>query len=133
MPYEITFARKLNVEDHRHYINKCCVGGDIVMAVLLPELRRRYSDLGTGQEDWGWFAWFQDRNVRLAIEVFCDDPTAGSYRMHVTSRVPKRFFGHRIEETPELESLRDGVSRMLATWLGEEPRVTQLNADYMPY
>jgi len=133
MPYEIAFSKKLNLDGDRHYINECCVGGDIVMDVLLPELRRAYSDLDTGQEDWGWFAWFRDCEVRLAVDVFCDDPDAGNYRMHVTSRVPKRFFGYRIEDTPELESLRDRVNRVLAAWLGDEPQTTRVKVDYMPY
>ena len=133
MPYEITFSKKLNVDGDRDYINDCCVGGDIVIDVLLPELRRTYSDLDTGQEDWGWFAWFQDRDVRLAVDVFCDDPNAGSYRVHVTSSIPKWLFGHKIEDTPELESLRASVSRQLAAWLGGEPQVIRVKADYMPY
>ena len=133
MPYEITFSKKLTLGAGRDYINECCIGGDVVMDVLLPELRKTYSDLDTGQEDWGWFAWFQNRDVRLAVDVFCDAPDTGSYRIHVTSRVPKWIFGHKIEGTPELESLRDRVSSMLATWIGGEPQVTRVKADYRPY
>ena len=64
----------MNVVDRELYINDCCIGGDVVLQVLLAELRKIYDDLMTNQEDWGWFAWFRDGNVRLAVDVFCDDP-----------------------------------------------------------
>lgn len=133
MPYEITFSKKLTLGAGRDYIKECCIGGDVVMDVLLPELRKTYSDLDTGQEDWSWFAWFQNRDVRLAVDVFCDDPGAGGYRIHLTSSIPKWLFGHKIEDTSELESLRDKVKGMLADWLSGEPQVTRVKADYMPY
>jgi hypothetical protein len=128
MPYEVTLSKKLSVVDREKYINDCCIGGDVV-EVLLPELRKIYDDLMRNQEDWGWFAWFRDRDVRLAVDVFCDDPETGSYRIHLTSRVPKWIFGKRTEDTAELESLRDRVTRSLATWLGSVPQTTRIKAD----
>jgi hypothetical protein len=129
MPYEITFSKKLNIVDCEQYINDCCFGGDIVLDVLLPELRKIYDDLMTNQEDWGWFAWFRDRDVRLGVDVFCDDPQTGSYRIHLTSRVSKWLFRERAEDTAELESLRDLVTGSLAKWLGSVPQITRIEAD----
>ena len=45
--------KKLNIADREQYINDCCIGGDVVLDVLLPELRGIYDDLMTNQEDWG--------------------------------------------------------------------------------
>jgi hypothetical protein len=77
MPYEITFAKKLSIIDREQYIIDCCVGGDIILDVLLTELRKKYDDLTTNQEDRGWFARVGARDVHLAVDVFCDDPEAG--------------------------------------------------------
>jgi len=128
MPYEITFSKRLNVSDREQYLNDCCIGGDVLLDVLLPELRKTYGGLMTNQEDWGWFAWFRDRDVRLSVDVFCDDPETGSYRIHLTSRVPKWIFGERTEDTAELESLRGRVIHYLAAWLGGTPQATRIEA-----
>ena len=95
----------------------------------MPEPRNAHDNLMTDQEDWGWFARFKDRDVRLAIDVFCDDADSGSYRLHLTSRVPKWILGQMNEDTAELESLRDRVTRTLATWLGRVPRTTRVKAN----
>jgi len=102
---------------------------DIVLDVLLPELREIYDDLIANQEDWGWFAWFRGRDVRLGVDVFCDNPEIGSYRIHLTSRVSKWIFRERTEDTAELESLRDRVTGSLARWLGSVPRITRIEAN----
>jgi hypothetical protein len=129
MPYEITFSKKFDIVDRKEYFNDCCIGGDIVLDVLLPELRKTYEDLMTNQEDWGWFAWFTDQKVNLAVDVFCDDPETGSFRIHLTSRVPNWIHGHRTKDTPELDSLRDRVLPTLANWLGIAPQTTRIETD----
>jgi hypothetical protein len=42
MPYELSFTKKLQLADTEQYINECCIGGDIVLEVFLPQLRREY-------------------------------------------------------------------------------------------
>src|SRR5262249_818057 len=92
VPYELSFTRPIGIRDREQYINDCCVGGDIVRDALLPLVTDSTSceDVQTEQEDWGWFIWFRKGSVRLAIDIFTDDPDAGAFRIHLTSRA-KRF------------------------------------------
>lgn len=90
MPYELSFTKVVGIQDREQYINECCVGGDVVRDELLPLVRARYEDVQTEQEDWGWFIWFRSGPVRLAIDIFTDDPDTGTFRIHLTARV-KRF------------------------------------------
>lgn len=48
MPYELSFTKQLDVTNPARYINECCVGGDLVLAALLPALEARYGQLDTG-------------------------------------------------------------------------------------
>lgn len=123
MPYELSFAKKVEIQDPGLYINPCCIGGNIVVDRLLPPLKVRYSDFWTDQEDWGWFIWFRKGPVRLAVAVFCDDPGMGRYRMHLSSTVRRWLFWNRPVDLPELDELRDLVERELTPWLGAPPRV----------
>ena len=59
MPYEVSFTKRVPIADREQYFNECCVGGDIVVDVLLPSVRARYEQVQTHQEDWGWFIWFR--------------------------------------------------------------------------
>ena len=104
----------------------------MVVNVLLPELRRNYGDLQTDQEDWGWFVWFRRNSVSLGVDVFCDDPGSGRYRVHLTSRVSRWFFGDRVVNGPELEELRKTVTSILSTWLGEHLQAVRLDSNHRP-
>ena len=79
MPYEVSFTKRVPVLHREQYINECCIGGDVVLNHLLPSVRARYADVQTNQEDWGWFIWFRKGHVRLAIDVFTDDPEQGFF------------------------------------------------------
>lgn len=59
------------------YINPCCVGGDLVIARVLPALRTRCDRVEHGQEDWGWYAWGYVGSRRLAVDTDCQDPDRG--------------------------------------------------------
>jgi hypothetical protein len=131
MPYEISFTRRVAIEDRDQYINDCCVGGDVVVNQLLPAVRPRYADLQTEQEDWGWFIWFRKGNVRLAIDVFTDDPDAGAFRIHLTSRTKRLLVLDTVVDSPELEEVRALVVSELAAWVGGMVTVTHLDANYM--
>src|SRR5207244_275388 len=118
MPYAVSFTKRVSVVDREQYINDCCIGGDVVVNQLLPYVKARYSDIQTHQEDWGWFIWFRKGNVRLAIDVFTDNPDEGDFRIHLTSRTKRFLFLNSVIDTSELEELRSLVASYLASWAG---------------
>jgi hypothetical protein len=130
MPYELTFTRRVEPAEGEQYINPCCYGGDIVSEQLLPLVRAGYADIQANQEDWGWFIWFRDGAVKLAIDIVCDDPETGAFRIHLTSRV-KRLLGSAVKDTPELDTLRDRVVAELTRWTGAAPGVERLDEHHM--
>jgi hypothetical protein len=132
MPYEVSFTKRVEVSDPDQYINECCYGGDVVSDQLLPILQRQYTEMQHEQEDWGWFLWFRRGRIRLAVDIFCDDPGQGTFRMHLTSRTPGSLFGEKIEDTPELDELRDTVVSRLTEWVGQPPRVVPVDEGYSP-
>ncbi|HSP70311.1 MAG TPA: hypothetical protein VLN48_21450 [Bryobacteraceae bacterium] len=132
MPYEISFTKHVPIVDRDQYINECCIGGDVVVDRLLPSIQARYAHVQTNQEDWGWFIWFRKGNVRLAIDVFTDDPDAGIFRIHLTSRTQYLFVLDRISDTPELEELRAHVASQLIDWVGGGVKITRLGRNYSP-
>ena len=131
MPYEIAFTRRVTIADREEYINECCVGGDVVADQLLPTVRSRYTDVDTGQEDWGWFIWFRQGQVKLAIDIFTDDPDSGEFRMHLTSRTKRLLFLDTVVDTPELEDLLEWVTSALNVWAGTPVKVTRLDSPHM--
>lgn len=50
---------------------------------ILLGIAGRFEDIQINQEDWGWFIWFKRGPVSLAIDVFCDDPEKGEFRVHL--------------------------------------------------
>ena len=121
MPYDLFFEKKFEVADPDGYWNDCCFGGDVVVDQILP-LLKGYSDVMSNQEDWGWFIWFRDGGVKLAIEVFCEDKERGAYRVHFSSSKRKWLVWEYAVDTPELERVRELVDKQLAAWLGKPPR-----------
>ncbi len=132
MPYEVSFTKRIPVVDREQYINDCCIGGDVVVNQLLPSVRARYTDVQTNQEDWGWFIWFREGKVRLAIDVFTDDPDQGAFRVHLSSRTRRWLVLETVVDTPELEELRALVASELAAWVSGAVRFTRLDRDYSP-
>jgi hypothetical protein len=118
MPYEVGFVKRMTIPDRKLYINDCCVGGDLVVRQLLPLVEPGYSDILTEQEDWGWFIWFRDGEVRLAIDVFTDDADKGMFRILLTSRRRRWLLADTVIDTPELDRLRDLVVSALTEWTG---------------
>ena len=99
VPYQLSFTAAVTVTDGRsRYINDCCWGGDVIRNRLMPVVAERYQEVRTEQEDWGWFIWFRDGAIRLAVDIFCDDIPSGAFRVRLTSRRKKanrfRDFGH---------------------------------------
>src|SRR4026207_991759 len=86
MPFSIRFRKPVDVTEAEPYINDCCIGGDVVLGHLLPALRQTYGDLEPTQEDWGWFVWFEHVGVKLAVDVFTQDPLTNEFEIHLTSR-----------------------------------------------
>ena len=133
MPYVIAFVKPVQVADLEQYINDCCVGGDIVLDRLLPSLRERYgNDLQSNQEDWGWFAWFEESGVKLAVDVHTNDHALGEFQLHLTSRRPRFLLGAKVQDTAELEQLRDLVVSQLQSWPVERLTVERVDEKYMP-
>jgi len=127
MPYEVSFTKQVPIVDREQYINECCIGGDVVVNHLLPSVRARYSDVETNQEDWGWFIWFRQGTIRLAIDVFTDDPE-GAFRIHLTSRT-KGWLRSSVVDTPELDELRGLVVSGLQAWGAADVSVTRVDRD----
>lgn len=132
MPYEITFRKSLKVDDKAAYINECCYGGDIVADYLRPALSDRFGVPEPFQEDWGWFLWFDDDQVRLAVDVFCDDPVAGDFRIHLTSRKKRWWRPDEVTDGPQLEELRSTIEAALGSWSDSSVRIVQLDRRYRP-
>jgi hypothetical protein len=132
MPYALTFRKQVQIADREQYINECCIGGDVVLDRLLPSLRSTYGELQSNQEDWGWFAWFERSAVKLAVDVFTDDPQTGQFQMHLTSRKPRMLFGSKVEDTPELEGLRELVMKELEAWPVADLRIERVDEKYLP-
>ena len=130
MPYEVSFTKRVPVVDREQYINDCCIGGDVVVNQLLPSVRARYADVQTNQEDWGWFIWFRKGNVRLAIDVFTEDPDEGVFRIHLTSRTKRLIVLDTVIDTPELEELRLLVTSELAGWVGGTLKIAKLDRNH---
>lgn len=117
MPYELSFTKLISVKDPEIYWNQCCWGGDRVSDHLLPLIRSRYENIDNDQEDWGWFIWFRGGGVKLAVDIFCDDPKTGRYRIFLTSQVKRSFFGYHIADSDELLELKNGVIKELEGWV----------------
>ncbi|MFN0058053.1 MAG: hypothetical protein ACKVX7_06315 [Planctomycetota bacterium] len=132
MPYIVTFVKTVSVTDSEQYINDCCIGGDVVLAQLLPSLRERYGELQSNQEDWGWFAWFEQSGIKLAVDVHTNDGATGEFQIHLTSRKPRLLVGAKIQDTPELESLRELVISRLQEWAVTALDVEHVNEKYLP-
>jgi hypothetical protein len=129
MPYELSFTKRVPIVDRGRYINDCCVGGDVVVSRLLPAVQQRYADVQSNQEDWGWFIWFRQGSVRLAIDVFTEDPDEGTFRVHLTSRTRRWLVLDTVRDTSELEDLRALVASELADWVGGGLRITRRDRD----
>jgi hypothetical protein len=132
MPYELSFSKPIQVADEADYINECCYGGDIVSDVLLPQIKERYRRVQANQEDWGWFIWFEGEFSKLAIDIFCDDPKSGAFRIHLTSRTKRWLLLDKVIDTNELEALKTAITHILERWVGGPVRVQQLNDKYLP-
>jgi hypothetical protein len=124
MPYEIAFRRNVTIANRADYFNECCVGGDAVVDALLPAVQSRYADIQSNQEDWGWFIWFKQGAVKLAIDVHTDDADAGEFRIRLTSQT-RRWIGYREVDTPELEALRLLVESELRKWSATDIKTEQ--------
>ena len=102
------------------------------MISLLPSIRDRYDDIQENQEDWGWFIWFAKGGIRLAVDIFCDDPETGAFRIHLTSRARRFLLPERVVDTPELEELRGLIVAELDRWGAAPVSVERLDTKYMP-
>ena len=89
-----------------------------------------YSDIQTNQEDWGWFIWFRKGTIKLAIDIFTEDPEQGVFRIHLTSRTKRLLVLDSVLDTPELEELRALVTTDLSAWAGDVQTV-HLDRNYM--
>jgi hypothetical protein len=127
MPYEIAFTKPLHVADADIYFNECCWGGDLVTDRLLPIVTGHYEDIQHEQEDWGWFIWFRKDRTALAIDIFCDDPEQGAFRIHLTSRQKRWLLFDSVVDTRELDALKDAVLHELESWTGTPCDATRVD------
>lgn len=132
MPFSIRFRKPVDVTEAEPYINDCCIGGDVVLEHLLPTLRQSYGDLEPTQEDWGWFVWFEHVGVKLAVDVFTQDPLTNEFEIHLTSRKARLLRSARVVDTPELEALRQRVVSSLEAWPVTSLIVERLDEKHMP-
>jgi len=131
VPYALTFLKPVAIVNREQYINECCVGGDVVLDQVLPALRTVYGDVQSNQEDWGWFAWFEQSGVKLAVDVFTNDPESGEFRILLTSRKPRILLGAKVEDTPELDTLRLLVVRDLEAWPVAGLRIERVDENHI--
>jgi hypothetical protein len=132
MPFSIRFRKPVDVTEAEPYINDCCIGGDVVLEHLLPALRQSYGDLEPTEEDWGWFVWFEHVGVKLAVDVFTQDPLTNEFEIHLTSRKARLLRSARVVDTPELEALRRRVVSSLEAWPVTSLIVERLDEKHMP-
>ena len=132
MPFSIRFRKPVDVTEAEPYINDCCIGGDVVLEHLLPALRQTYGDLEPTQEDWGWFVWFEHVGVKLAVDVFTQDPLTNEFEIHLTSRKARLLRSAQVVDTPELEALRRRVVSSLEAWPVTSLIVERLDEKHMP-
>jgi hypothetical protein len=119
LPLELTFALPgLLVPATADYINDCCWGGDVVIARLLPVLSPRYRHLDSGQEDWGWYVWLTEGDLRLQFDVFCDSPAQAAFRAHLVSLRRRRLLPDIVVDLPPLDDLAALVVPVLESWSG---------------
>jgi hypothetical protein len=118
MPYEISFTKKVEVQDPSIYINDCCWGGDVVRDRLLPSINEKFEGVWTSQEDWGWFIWFQRGKLRLAVDIFSDD-REGHFRLWLSSQRKRFLIRDLVVDTPELEETLELVTTQLTHWAGD--------------
>jgi hypothetical protein len=116
MPYEVCFTKKLESKNSSLYFNQCCRGGDIVRDHLQPEIQSKFGQIQTGQEDWGWFIWVQRGRAMLCVDIFCDEPVDGNFRIHLTVRGRKILFLKFLEDSEELRNLLKTVRSKLEDW-----------------
>lgn len=133
MPYIVGFTKAVQVADPDLYINDCCIGGDVVLDRLLLVLREHYGhDLQSNQEDWGWFAWFEKSAIKLAVDIHNDNHESGEFQVHLTSSCPRFLFSPKVQDTPELEELRDLVMSQLKSWPVTNLTTERVDEKYMP-
>ncbi len=132
MPFELSFTKRIAVNDPEIYFNECCWGGDRVSARLLPMIRENYESVWNDQEDWGWFVWFRDGGTKLAVDVFCDDPISGEFRVFLTSQVKRSIFGYRVEDSDELGVLKMRVRKELEGWVDSPVAEALLDKNHDP-
>lgn len=127
MPYTLTFSKQVEIADTDLYINDCCIGGDVVLDRLLPALREKYgNDLRPNQEDWGWFVWFDDGPIKLAVDISTDDDRS-KFQMQLTSRRPRFILSDKVEDGAELEALRELIVQRLKDWPVSKLTVQRVN------
>jgi hypothetical protein len=130
MPYKVCFSKMFVIGGRDKYSNECCIGGDLVVDQLRSEIRKRFGDAQEGQEDWGWFIWFKNGPTKFAVDIFCDEPNRGEFRIHLTSRRAKWLFLDSVEDTEELDELKCLVVDLIESWTEESCRVIRLDQDY---
>lgn len=132
MPYTLTFSRQVEIADDGQYINGCCIGGDVVLDRLLPALRSKYgNELHANQEDWGWFAWFEDGPIKLAVDISTDDDRS-KFQVLLSARRPRFILSDKVEDCAELETLRELVVQRLTDWPVSNLSVQRVNEKHFP-
>lgn len=127
MPYTLTFSKQVAIADAGLYINDCCIGGDVVLDHVLPALREKYGDrLQSNQEDWGWFAGFEDGPIKLAVDISTGDDRS-QFQMLLTSRRPRFILSDKVEDGAELGALRELIVQRLTAWPVANLQVQRVN------
>jgi hypothetical protein len=123
----MSFTVPVTVPDPSIYINDCCWGGDVIRDRLLPMVSGRYQKIQTEQEDWGWFIWFSDGETRLAIDIHCEDIPGCKFRIQLISRRKRFLLPSVVNDTPELERLREVVMQEIYRWIGAPAAIEHID------
>jgi hypothetical protein len=113
MQYVAIFHHKFEITDAKQYINRCCYGGDILVSLIEPHLRENNFKIGkSGQEDWGWFIWFDKQKCGYSIDIGLEDEELWKYKIFVIEKTSfwKRLFSKSSESNlDEICSLVDSA------------------------
>jgi hypothetical protein len=137
VPYELSFTKVFEIAPERagwgpgqFYINDCCWGGDVICQRLLPLIEPHYEKVRSLQEDWGWFIWFRKGDQRFEINVMCDCPEYGEFRIHLVAFTRDWLLRRVTRDTPELEQMRAVVTNELRSWAGKV-ETTPMDSNFM--
>ena len=120
MDFEWLVPRMFKNIRERKYINLCCVGCDVILNELKPEIAEQMNldenPITIYQEDWGWALEFSKNGIDYLLAVSNSseaesDETLFSAYTEATRKEKGLFLDKRVDTQDELESFSRIVSK----------------------